>query len=51
METGNPGFDAVGDSALFMGDPVRQKVTAKRGTRLHYLCVIHPWMQGRINVR
>ena len=51
VQVGAAGFDAPGDSALFMGDPVRLKITAKAGTTLHYLCIIHPWMQGRMAVR
>jgi hypothetical protein len=32
------------------GSTVKFKVTAKAGTTLHYLCIIHPWMQGRFRV-
>jgi plastocyanin len=49
---------AVGDSFLIpppgVGPPSAQTVTAKitapAGSVLHYLCAIHPWMQGEINV-
>ena len=50
VEVGAAGFDAAGDSALFMSDPLRLKITAKAGSTLNYLCIIHPWMQGRIAV-
>ena len=26
------------------------KVTARKGSRLYYYCVVHPWMQARISV-
>lgn len=51
VNAGATGFDRVGDSALFMKDPLRLKVTAPAGKNLHYICLIHPWMQGRIAVR
>jgi plastocyanin len=54
VNTGGPGLDARGDSLLFGGpfaQSVEAQVTAPAGSTLYYLCVIHPWMQGRINVR
>jgi plastocyanin len=54
VNTGGPGLDARGDSLLFAGPfapSVEAQVTAPAGSTLYYLCVIHPWMQGRINVR
>ncbi len=46
------GLDGRGDSLLvFEDEHITRKVTAKPGRTLSYLCVIHPWMQGRINVR
>jgi plastocyanin len=45
------GLDAPGDSRwLPPGGKVRPTVTAPAGSTLYYLCAIHPWMQGRINV-
>jgi plastocyanin len=49
---------AVGDSFLIpppgLGPPSAQtviaKITAPSGSVLHYMCVIHPWMQGEISV-
>jgi plastocyanin len=49
---------AVGDSFLIpppgVGpaslQTVRAKITAPPGSVLHYICVIHPWMQGEIDV-
>jgi plastocyanin len=52
VEVGATGFDQAGDSTLI--DPKQtQKVniSAAKGTTLHFLCAIHPWMQGRIKVR
>ena len=51
VNVGATGLDRAGDSALFMEDPLRLKVTAKAGRSLSYICLIHPWMQGRIAVR
>ena len=33
------------------GSTVTFKVTAKAGTTLRYLCIIHPWMQGSFKVK
>jgi plastocyanin len=49
---------AVGDSFLIpppgigpaSAQTVMAKITAAPGTVLHYMCVIHPWMQGEIDV-
>jgi plastocyanin len=32
------------------GTHLSQEVTAEAGTTLYYLCAVHPWMQGKINV-
>jgi hypothetical protein len=32
------------------GGTIEQKVTAKAGTTLYFMCAIHPWMQGQIKV-
>jgi plastocyanin len=53
VNKGGPGLDTRGDSLLFGGpfdQSVAGKVTAAKGTTLYYLCVIHPWMQGSIQV-
>jgi hypothetical protein len=51
VNKGAEGFNRPGDSVLI---PPRRKttvrVTARRGSTLYYLCAIHPWMQGRLNV-
>ena len=58
VDVGQPGFDTMGD-ATTAGDSVflppkgkvTFKVTAKRGSTLHFFCAIHPWMQGTIKVK
>jgi hypothetical protein len=52
MNTGREGLDAPGDS-LFVpaGGSVTATVSAPPGTVLHYLCIVHPWMQASIEVR
>lgn len=52
VDVGAPGFDQPGDS-MFVAPHAKVKfnVTAPAGTRLHFMCAIHPWMQGRIKVR
>ncbi|HEU5252017.1 MAG TPA: hypothetical protein VFU16_01660 [Solirubrobacterales bacterium] len=32
------------------GDAFSQEVTAAADTTLYYLCAVHPWMQGKVNV-
>jgi hypothetical protein len=48
---GGAGLDARLDTML-IGDAssLTVPVTAAPGTTLHFLCAIHPWMQGTINV-
>ena len=49
-----PDVDQPGDSAGlgFSKDNAafNLKVTAKKGTVLHFLCLIHPWMQAKVVV-
>jgi hypothetical protein len=48
-----PKLDRPGDSAVLFpkkGSLVTMKVTAKSGTTLHFICLIHPWMQAKIKV-
>jgi hypothetical protein len=49
-----PNLDRPGDSAIIFpkkGFNVTLKVTAKRGTVLHFMCIIHPWMQATLQVQ
>jgi hypothetical protein len=32
------------------GETLSQEVTAEAGSTLYYLCAVHPWMQGKVNV-
>jgi hypothetical protein len=48
-----PNVDKPGDSAFVAPDPgasVDLTVTAKKGTKLFFLCAIHPWMQAKVIV-
>ena len=52
VDVGAPGYDRPGDSTFVAPHAtVRFEVTAPAGTTLHFICAIHPWMQGRIKVR
>jgi hypothetical protein len=33
------------------GEETSRKVSAEAGTKLYYLCVVHPFMQGKIKVK
>ena len=52
VNAGKPGLNEPGDSLLIDADqPVtRARVTAAPGTTLRFICVIHPWMQGKLRV-
>jgi plastocyanin len=56
VNVGAPGFDKPGDSILVApkGRPsskVSFKVTAKRGSTLYFICILHPWMEGKLLVK
>jgi plastocyanin len=49
-----PVLDRPGDSGIVSppkGPSVSFKVGAKKGTTLSFMCIIHPWMQGKIKVQ
>lgn len=50
-----PDVDRPGDSGLIgrgrKGDFVDFHVTARRGTTLYFICLIHPWMQSKLQVQ
>jgi plastocyanin len=49
---GRKGINRVGDSRFVKpGQTIRFHVTAKAGKTLYFMCVIHPWMQGKFVVR
>jgi hypothetical protein len=51
-----PNVDRPGDSGLVgsrgrKGEFLNLKVTAKAGTTLYFICLIHPWMQSKVEVK
>jgi plastocyanin len=51
LNVGAAGLDAPGDSLLLPpGGEVTTVISAPAGSRLFYLCAIHPWMIGSIIV-
>ena len=53
VDKGQTGFDGPGDSIAIEGAKHRSisiKVTAPAGTILHFICAVHPWMQGTLRV-
>lgn len=51
VNVGTPGLDVPGDSLLLFPDgSISETLSAPAGTKLFYLCAIHPWMQGSITV-
>ena len=52
INKGGPGLNAPGDSLLVDSTHpvITAKVTAPAGTTLRFICVIHPWMQGKLVV-
>jgi uncharacterized cupredoxin-like copper-binding protein len=49
-----PSVDRAGDSGITgsgkKGESIDLKVTAKKGKELYFMCLIHPWMQGKVTV-
>jgi plastocyanin len=51
VDVGAAGLDTVGDSLLLPpGGEVSTVISAPAGSRLNYICAIHPWMIGAITV-
>jgi hypothetical protein len=53
VDKGQAGLDEPGDSIAIEGPKHKSisiKVTAAAGTTLHFMCAVHPWMQGTIKV-
>ena len=50
-----PNVDRPGDSGVTgegkKGEFIDLKVTAAKGKTLYFMCLIHPWMEARVNVR
>jgi hypothetical protein len=55
VNIGASGFDTPGDSIILppkgRGGPVTFRVSARPGTTLNFLWIIHPWMSRRFLVR
>ncbi len=57
-EAGAPGWSTMGSArrpgdswlSTSRGESFSQQVTANGGTTLYFMCAIHPWLQGRIEV-
>jgi hypothetical protein len=49
-----PNVDRPGDSGVTgagkQGESIDLPVTAKKGTTLYFMCLIHPWMQAKVIV-
>jgi hypothetical protein len=49
-----PNVDRPGDSGVTgagkKGESIDLKVTAKKGSELYFMCLIHPWMQAEVDV-
>ena len=51
VNAGKAGLNQQGDSRLIeAGQSVWAQVTSARGSTVHYICAIHPWMQATIDV-
>lgn len=50
-----PNVDKPGDSGVTgsgqKGEKITFTVTAKKGTQLYFMCLIHPWMQAKLQVQ
>ena len=50
-----PDVDRPGDSGVTgsgqKGEKISFKVTAKKGSQLYFMCLIHPWMQAKVQVQ
>lgn len=52
VDVNAPGIDGKGDSWLVNpGQHETLDVSAKKGANLYFICAIHAWMQGRLQVR
>lgn len=55
VNVGRAGIDRPGDSVFIApkgaGPAPTIKVTAPKGTTLHFFCLVHPWMQATLKVR
>lgn len=50
----SPDVDRPGDSVLVgprRGEAISFDVTARTGTTLYFICLVHPWMQAKLQVQ
>lgn len=51
VDPGKDGFNAPGDSqTIGAHQTLKVTITAKPGTKLNFMCAVHPWMQGAVKV-
>lgn len=51
VDPGKDGFNEPGDSqAIGPHQTLKLTITAKPGTKLDFMCAVHPWMQGVVKV-
>jgi hypothetical protein len=51
VDPGNDGFNEPGDSqAIGPHQTLKLTITAKPGSKLDFMCAVHPWMQGVVKV-
>ena len=54
VDKGQPGLDSPGDTIAIEGSKhhsIAIAVSAPAGTTLHFICLVHPWMQATLLVR
>jgi plastocyanin len=52
VDVGATGIDQPGDSVFLPpGQTTKLKITAKKGKTLYFFCAVHPWMQGKLQVK
>lgn len=51
VDPGKDGFNEPGDSQVIgPHQTLKLTITAKPGSKLYFLCAVHPWMQGVVKV-
>jgi hypothetical protein len=52
VDVDGKGFNQVGDSLVIAPKKSTSvKITAPKGTSLKFVCIFHPWMQGKVKVK
>jgi hypothetical protein len=51
VDPGKDGFNEPGDSQVIgPHQTLKLTITAKPGTKLNFICAVHPWMQGVVKI-